>query len=91
LPQRGSRIVANGYLRDVTAHASDFSESEEPRNTRRAGNDHDPVAEAQRIVSVETDCTLNEALVKMENLAAATDESLEIIANLVLNGEIDLT
>jgi hypothetical protein len=66
----------------VTAHASDFSGSEGPR---------DPVAEAQRIVSQQTDCTLNEALVKMENIAAATDESLEIIANLVLNGEIDLT
>ncbi|HTD50899.1 MAG TPA: hypothetical protein VK771_09885 [Acidimicrobiia bacterium] len=75
----------------MTARASDFSESEEPRDARDAGSDHDPVADAQRIVSAETDCSLNEALVKMENLAAATDESLEIIANLVLNGEIDLS
>jgi AmiR/NasT family two-component response regulator len=53
--------------------------------------DDDLVRQAQELVSVQASCTLNEALVKMQNRAAATDETLEVVANYVLNGEIRLS
>ena len=57
-----------------------------PHGDRRSY--HVQVYQAQGMVSVQANCTLADALVLLECTADATDETLEAIAELVVNREV---
>ena len=46
------------------------------------------VDQARAMVSTQSNCTLDDALAWLSEIAAATDETLEAIAELVVSGEI---
>jgi hypothetical protein len=53
-----------------------------------SGDASDRLAQAQGMVSVQVDCTLDEALLLMRARAASSDLSLAYIAEAVLDGSI---
>jgi len=56
--------------------------------TNGPGEHSEQIAQAQGIVSVQVDCTLDEALLLMRARAASNDLSLAYIAKAVLDGNI---
>jgi AmiR/NasT family two-component response regulator len=49
------------------------------------------VAQASGMVSVQADCSLDAALVRMEERAASTDETLDEIAHAVVERQLRFT
>ena len=56
--------------------------------TNGPGEHSEQIAQAQGMVSVQVDCTLDEALLLMRARAASNDLSLAYIAKAVLDGNI---
>jgi hypothetical protein len=52
------------------------------------GCDSSTVAEAQRLVARQAGCSLDRALVLLEETAVAAEETLEYVAALVVAGEV---
>lgn len=56
--------------------------------TSGPGDHSEEIAQAQGMVSVQVDCTLDEALLLMRARAASSDVSLAYVANAILDGSI---
>jgi AmiR/NasT family two-component response regulator len=58
------------------------------RDASSESGDAPQIAQAQAIVSAQARCSLDAALALMQDTASATDETLEHIAVMVVNGTL---
>jgi AmiR/NasT family two-component response regulator len=56
--------------------------------TKGPGDHSEQIAQAQGMVSVQVDCTLDDALLLMRARAASSDLSLAYVAEAILDGSI---
>ena len=78
------------HLTFVEARGRPLRNHDESRGRPNAlAAQHSPqVIEAQRIVSLQCDCSMNDALELLHNTAEVTDETLEQIARMVIHGSV---